>query len=122
MLLIVLDFAMAIDQKATLDSAVREGARAAALGVSESTVAAVTVNDGNGLFDAGDVSVCYYDVDGNGNAGDFGDGAMVSIDHVYTFAVGAELTKAMGLGKPEVSLSPKAHVRLEQSIPVAPEC
>ncbi len=122
MLLVVLDLAMAVDRKTTLDDALREGARAAALGASETTVAAVVTNGASGLFDAGAVSVCYYDVDGNGSPGDFGDGAMVSIEYTYKFLVGEELTEAFGLGTPEMSMTPEAHVRLEQNISVAPEC
>lgn len=122
MLLIVLDLAIVVDQREVLDHSIREGARAAALGDSTTAVAARTAANSDGVIDPGDVSVCYYDVDGNGEAGDFGDGVQVSISHAYTFALGGELAEALGLGTPSIDLSPRAEVRLEQEVMTAPEC
>jgi hypothetical protein len=116
LILAVLDVAMVVDSRGSIDHAVREGTRAAAAGDSASQVVQHAVDESDGLLEAGDVSVCYEDIDGNGAAGDVGDNVQVKVSHTHEFVLGGELLELWGVSPPSITLEPTGQERLEQSV------
>jgi Flp pilus assembly protein TadG len=62
----IVDFGIALDRRITLQHAVREGARAAAVEVDPLVAQQATAAQAQGLIDETDVEVCYVDEDGSG--------------------------------------------------------
>jgi hypothetical protein len=119
-LLVMVDFGLALDHREVLQHAVREGARTAAVGKSESEIKQETVDQSQGVVDLAAVSVCYIDLDASGTA-NAGDNVRVSIDYTYHFTVGGgEITAGLGLTAPSIDMSPSAVARLETDSGVPP--
>jgi hypothetical protein len=116
-ILVVVDLGLAMDRREVIQHGVREGARAAAVGKSMSEIRDVTVNQSQGLFDPGDIEVCYVDKDGNSTAGNAGDAVRVSGTFVYNYVVGSGW-----LPIPGVTMTPSAEARLETSVAGATPC
>src|SRR5207247_6347459 len=82
LILLILDFGIALDRREVMIHAVREGARAAANGdsVAEVKQAAKDQSEDNLALD--DVSVCYSDENNNGY-GDVNESVRVTVNHTY---------------------------------------
>lgn len=120
----IVDFGIAIDRRIVLQHAVREGARKGAVVNDMNTIVDTTVNQSQGLLDPADVTVCYEDVDGNGNPSDSGDNVKVSADFTYNFTIGiTELFNGLGASLPTgIEMTPSADMRLENSVFGGPAC
>ena len=121
-ILIVVDFGIAMDRRELVQHAVREGARRAAVADGVAEIKESTHNQSAGTLDEGNVSVCFVDRNGNGDA-DAGDNVRVSGDYTYKFTVGGgEILAGFGIGPPSIHMSPSAEERLEKSGLGAPAC
>ena len=120
-LLVLVDFGLAVDRRQMLQHAVREGARAGAVGatvvqIQETTAEPVGV-------DPGEIGVCYLDADGNGYVGNAGDDVRVYGDFSYRFTTGGvEMLSVIGASPPTIQMTPSAQMRLERNVPGAAAC
>ncbi len=122
-LLALTDFGIALDRREVIQHAAREGTRKGAVGWTVSEIEDEVVNQSQGVLSAGDIEVCYVDVDANGSALEAGDNVRVSIDFTYEFSVGAgELLNAIGAGVPSIHMTPSAESRLEAAVGAGTEC
>ncbi|HUF52950.1 MAG TPA: TadE family protein [Dehalococcoidia bacterium] len=123
-LLTLVDFGIALDRREVIQHAVREGSRQGAIGLDESGVIDVTVNQSQGTLDAGEVEVCYDDGPSGESAGSAGSWIRVSADYTYEFSVGGELLGAIGIDPASLSINmtPHADSRLETSMPGGTAC
>ena len=109
LILLILDFGIALDRREVMIHAVREGARAAANGDAVSQVQAAAVDQSEGNLQPSDVKVCYRDEDGDGYPGGVNDSVVVAIDHQYDMLTGG----MSWLGVPtQLSISPTAEAPL----------
>jgi Flp pilus assembly protein TadG len=126
LLLTILDFGIALDRREVIQHAVREGARQGAVGASESEITTITVNQSQGRFAAGDVTVCYVDGDGGSPpAGTVGSNVRVSGTYDYELFFGTDgLFEWLGVDPSAftVNMTPSAEARLEQSLAGVTEC
>ncbi len=120
----VVDFGRALDRRMALQHAVREGARLGAVTDGSAAIVDTTVAQSQGLLAPGDVTVCYRDADGNGNAGDAGDSVRVNADFTYEFTVAlTEVFNAFGASLPTgISMTPSADMRLENAVAGGAAC
>ncbi len=119
LILLILDFGIALDRREVMVHAVREGARAAASGASVSQVKAAAVDQSEGNLKAFDVSVCYRDDNLNGYLGDVNDSVEVTISHKYQMLVGG----ISWIGVPtQLDISPTAKAPLLNPVTGATAC
>jgi hypothetical protein len=122
-LLVLVDFGIALDHRIVMQHAVSEGVREAAVSDNVSDIVNTTVDQSQGLVSAGDVTVCYEDVDGNGDPGDVGDKVRVSASYTYTFSAGGgELMQAFGVTPPAITMSPSYTTALQSPVTGATPC
>ena len=122
-LLVLVDFGMALDHRQVIQHAVRDGARHAAVGADVAAVKQYTVDQSQGILGAADVSVCYVDMNGNGNPGNPGDDVRVSATYTYRFTTGGgEMLTVFGVPVPSIAMTPSADMRLEKSVGGAAAC
>ena len=124
-LLMLVDFGIAIDRREVLQHAVREGARHGAIGSSVGSIADYTAAQSQDVLAPADVSVCYMDMDGDGTFGGVGDNVHVSATFQYQFNIGSsELLGAFGIDPSALSvdMTPSADMRLETSVAGAAAC
>ena len=109
LILLILDFGIALDRREVIVHAVREGARAAANGDDIGQIKAAAVDQSEGNLTPEKVSVCYRDEDGDGYPGGVNDSVVVAIDHQYDMLTGG----MSWLGVPtQLSISPTAEAPL----------
>ena len=124
-MLSLVDFGIALDRREVIQHAVREGARQASVGLSESDTIDVVVDQSQGTLEADDVTIC-YDVGPTGApAGFAGSDVRVSATYTYQFTLGSgELLSAIGIdpGAFSIEMTPSAEARLETSIAGAAAC
>jgi Flp pilus assembly protein TadG len=82
----IVDFGIALDRRITLQHAVREGARAAAVEADPLVAQQATAAQAQGLIDETDVEVCYVDEDGSGQP-DALEHVKVSTSFTYQFTI-----------------------------------
>jgi hypothetical protein len=116
-IMVVVDLGLALDRREVVQHGVREGARAAAVGKSVAEVTDVTYDQSRGLFDRGNIEVCYLDRDGNSTTGNAGDSVRVSGTYVYNYIAGSGWLPIPGL-----RMTPSAEARLETSVVGGPAC
>jgi hypothetical protein len=113
LLIVIVDFGMALDRREVIIHSLREAGRSAAAGDTSATVVSRAVNESDGVLDASDVEVCYLDENGNSTLGDAGDVVSVGIDYDFSLSVGGgEMLSAAGITFPTIPISPKAEVLL----------
>lgn len=110
----VVDFGIALDRRITLQHAVREGARTAAVEADPAAGVDAAVRQSQDLVDAGDVSVCFVDQNDNGRA-DVLEPIKVSASFTYEFTVPfGSLLNALGMSVPtSIDMTPDATGALE---------
>jgi Flp pilus assembly protein TadG len=108
LILVILDFGIALDRREVMVHAVREGARAAANGDSVALVKAAAVDQSEGNLAPPDVSVCYGDENNNG-LGDVNESVRVTVDHTYNMLTGG--ISWIGVN-PHLDISPTAEAPL----------
>ena len=119
LILLVLDFGIALDRREVMIHAVREGARAAANGDSVAEVKQVAKDQSEGNLRLDDVSVCYRDDNLNGYLGDVNDSVEVTVNHTYNMLVGG----ISWIGVPtQLDISPTAKAPLLNPVTGATAC
>lgn len=122
-ILVLFDFGLALDRREVIQHAVREGARAAAVGATVAGVQDTTARQSDGALATSNITVCYVDMNGNGNPGDPGDNVRVSATYTYRFtAGGGEMLTFLGAPVPSIDMTPSADMRLEKSVAGAVGC
>jgi TadE-like protein len=135
LLLIVIDFGIALDRRELILHSLREAGRSAVAGASVAEIQQRALSESDGalkddnsdgvLDDLNQVPVCYLNENGNGVLGDAGDVVRVRINFEYNLTVGSgEMLSAFGVPKPTVDISPTAEVLLAKGVagPVVPQC
>ena len=124
LLFAILDFGLALDRRITLQHAVREGARFAAVHASIDDVKDRTVQQAQGIIDSGDVEVCYIDgPDADGYPGDAGDQVRVTATFTYEPRLFGGMLATIGpASAPSIEMTPSGTARLEQSVSGASAC
>jgi len=107
-LLIIVDFAVAIDRRVMLQHAVREGARYGAVHQTCPDIVTRTLEHAQDM-DGVDVTVSYPD----GN--DVGERVRVAASFTWEFPIAKEISNAFGIGLVSLDLTPSGTSRLERS-------
>jgi len=110
LILLILDFGIALDRREVMIHAVREGARAAANGDAVSQVQAAAVDQSEGNLTTGDVTVCYIETSGDAFLGSVNDTVRVKVNHNYQMLVGG--VAWMGINVTNLDISPTAEAPL----------
>jgi hypothetical protein len=119
----LVDFGIAIDRRLTLQHAVREGARFAAVHTDELDIRERTVDQAQGIIEVDDVEVCYLSLDGSPvDPGSVGSGVRVSASFTWEFPILREMFGAFGIGPLSVDLTPSGTARLERTVTGATSC
>lgn len=118
----IVDFGIAMDRRITLQHAVREGSRFAAVHTDAADIRQRTVDQAQELITTADVGVCYLDQDGDGDVGDPGDGVRVGASFTWDFPILREMFGAFGLPPLSIDMTPSGTARLERSVSGAAGC
>ncbi|HXF50988.1 MAG TPA: TadE family protein [Dehalococcoidia bacterium] len=122
-LFVIVDFGIALDRRITLQHAVREGARYAAVTADPNQVVTTTFAQSQGVLDSpAKVIVCYEDRNGNMTVGDVGDAVRVKASFDYDFPIFSGFFSIFGGDPVTIDMSPSATGRLELSVPGATAC
>ena len=110
----IVDFGIAMDRRITIQHAVREGARAAAVHADPAAAVDATVDQAQGLIEPGAVTVCYVDKDGSDDANAL-EPVKVSLSYDYYFTVPfGSLLGAFGVPhEAKIAMNPSATSALE---------
>jgi hypothetical protein len=111
-LLVIVDFGFAFDRREVIQHAVREGARRAAVGNDVDAVTSHTIEQSGGILT--NIRVCYFDENGNSNAGNAGDSVQVSGEYTYEFMIGSGAFLSGAI--PGINMTPSSKARLEKSV------
>jgi Flp pilus assembly protein TadG len=117
-MLLVVDLAFALDRRAMVQHAVREGARHAAVENDVATVTNHTSEQSGGILS--NIEVCYVDENGNGNPGNAGDSVRVSGEYTYSFIIGNGTLLSGAI--PDLLMTPTSEARLEKTVFGATSC
>jgi Flp pilus assembly protein TadG len=109
LILLILDFGIALDRREVMVHAVREGARAAANGDSVADVKQAAKDQSEDNLSLDNVSVCYRDDNANGYLGDVNDSVRVTVNHTYNMLAGG--ISWIGVN-PNLDISPTAEAPL----------
>ena len=112
----LVDFGIAIDRRITLQHAVREGARYAAVHSDTNDIRQLTVDQAQGIIEQCDVTVTYPD------GTNPGDSVRIQADFTWTFPIMTEMMGAFGVPPLSIDLTPSASSRLERSVSGAIAC
>lgn len=112
--LLIVDAGIALDRKEVLQHAIREGARHGAIGADVTSIQDYTAAQAQDVLVAADVSVCYLDMDGNGEAGNVGDNVRVSASYDHELAIAS--FELLGGGALTIPMTPSADMRLEAAV------
>jgi len=118
LILLILDFGIALDRREVMIHAMREGARAAANGDSVDQIKAAAVDQSEGNLTADNVCVHYADENGNGYA-DVNESVRVEVHHSYQLLVGG--ISWLGVD-PNLDISPAAEAPLLNPAAVDNRC
>jgi len=126
LLLMIVDFGLALDRRITLQHAVDDGARRGVVDPDIARTITYTENESQGLLDnaahPGAVVVCFMDDDGDLKWGEVGDSIVVKsdFDYNYTLGFGELFFDALKVNIPHtIKLNPDATKRLEATAAVA---
>jgi hypothetical protein len=124
LLLVILDFGVAVDRREVIQHAVREGARQGAVGKSVAQIQTIASDQSQGVLEPDDVTVCYVDGEGGENAGIAGSNIRVQGTYTYRLFFGVELMEWWGMDPDTFSvvLDPQAEARMETSLAGVTEC
>ena len=121
----IVDFGIAMDRRITLQHAVREGARMAAVNDDIGQVCEHTVAEAQDIITGADITFSYEDLDdpANDRATDAGDSVKVSATFNYDLPiVGPVLQGLFGGSAGSIPMTPWGTARLELSVPGETEC
>ncbi len=112
----LVDFGIAIDRRITLQHAVREGARYAAVHGDTSDIRQLTADQAQGIIEECDVTVTYPD------GTDAGDSVRVQADFTWEFPIMKEMLGAFGVPPLSIPMTPNGTARLERTVEGAAPC
>jgi len=119
----IIDFAMAMDRRITVQHAVREGARYAAVTDDVGLVCDRVIEQAQGIVTGSDITISYEDIDGDGRATDAGDSVKVTASFTYDLPIiRPALNGLFGGDIGTIDMSPSGDSRLEQSVSGATGC
>jgi len=119
----IIDFAMAMDRRITVQHAVREGARYAAVTDDAGLVCDRVIEQAQGIVTGSDITISYEDIDGDGRATDAGDSVKVTASFTYDLPIiRPALSGLFGGDIGTIDMSPSGDSRLEQSVSGATGC
>lgn len=122
----MVDFGIALDRRITLQHAVREGARYAAVHTDALDIKQRTVDQAQDILDIADVDVCYMPNpdDENSDPGDPGSAVRVSATFEYDLAILGPVLSGLfgGSSVGTISMTPSGTARLERGVEGAVEC
>jgi len=123
LLVIVVDFGIALDRREVILHSLREAGRAAAAGDTEAIIKQRALAESDGvLTDPNAVSVCYRDENGNRFA-DKGEAVVVGIQYEFKLSAGGgEMLTAVGISFPTLDISPTGEAPLLKAVPGATFC
>jgi len=120
-------FGLAFNTRSSLQQAVREGARQAAVGKTLTQVQDLASSNAPEVLDPADIAWC-HPVGTSGTKGRSGDPVVVYIwtggqeGYEYTIAPAAGILNVVGLNNLAVRMSPEAKARLEKSVATPVDC
>jgi TadE-like protein len=114
LLIVIVDFGIALDRRESMLHSLREAGRSAAAGYSVSAIQGRALQESDGVLgDPNQVTVCYIDEDSTNPLGGAGDAVVVHIDYDFSLSVGGgEMLSAAGINFPTIPISPTGEVRL----------
>ena len=121
----IIDFAMAMDRRITVQHAVREGARYAAVTDDVGLVCDRVVEQAQGTVAGSDITISYADMDdpANGRDTDVGDSVKVTAHFTYDLPIiRPALSGLFGGDIGAIDMSPWGDARLETSVSGATVC
>lgn len=121
----IVDFGMAMDRRLTLQHAVREGARMAAVKDDIQQICDHTVEQAQGMITAADITLSYEDMDvpADGRDTDGGDSVKVTATFTYDLPIiGPALSGLLGSSLGTIDMAPWGAARLERGVSGATEC
>jgi hypothetical protein len=122
-LFVIVDFGIAMDRRITLQHAVREGARYAAVTDDIAVVCDRTIDQAQGLIGPGDITISYQDIDGNHQNTDAGDAVDVTVHFTYDLVLIRPIFSGLFHGTiGQIEMNPTASARLERSVPGTTRC
>jgi hypothetical protein len=116
-------FGLAMNTRASLQQAVREGARQASVGKSDAEVKDLAAGNAEDRIDPNDVYIC-HPIDSDGSQGQVGDPVRVGVamnnsttneGYPYVLVNTGGIVSAFGIADLTVDLAPRATARLEKS-------
>jgi hypothetical protein len=114
LLLVLVDFGIALDHRLVLQHAVSEGVREAMVTDQTSQVIDTTVDQSQGLLTSSDVSVSYEGCNP-------GDKVRVAVSYTYEFSAGGgELLSYFGVPVPSIEMNPSAVAALQLEVDPCP--
>lgn len=130
LLVVVVDFGIALDRREVILHSLREAGRAGAVGGLdaadlETVIKNRAVDESDGVLDANDVTVCYLDDPNEPGTypGDAGDAVRVAIKYEFNLSVGGgEMLTAVGIQFPTLDISPIGEAPLLKPVTGASEC
>ncbi len=124
LLFTIVDFGIAMDRRITLQHAVREGARYAAVHTDTAAIQQTTADQAQDIIGPADVDVCYLDGDdANATVGDAGDSVRVSAAFTYDLPIfGSAFSDLFGGSVGSIDMTPSGTARLELSVTGASPC
>ena len=121
----IIDFAMAMDRRITVQHAIREGARYAAVTDDVGLVCDRVVEQAQGIVTSPDITISYEDKDDplNGRDTDVGDSVKVTASFTYDLPIiRPALSGLFGGDIGTIDMSPWGDARLERSVSGATVC
>ncbi len=129
LLLLILDFGVAIDRRQVIQHAVREGARQGAIGAGEAQIRTIVSEQSQGVLEPNNVDVpivCYVDSDGDPTSNPTaGSSVRVGASYDYQLFFGVELLDWFGVTDDDdftITLDPDAEARMETSLAGVTPC
>jgi hypothetical protein len=118
LILIILDFGIALDRREVIAHAAREAARAGAAGATTGDIVSVAVDQSDGLLDPTDITlICYQDgPDLNTYPGDARDAVRIAINYDYQTALAGGV---LGVSGTVLDISPTVEAMLMTPVPGA---
>ena len=113
----IVDFGTAMDRRITIQHAVREGARYAAVNTDCAGIQAATAAQAQNIIEDTDVTVSY-----STDPAERGDAVTVKASFVYQPWIFNSIASAFGVTGGSIDMSPSASSRLELAVPDATGC
>jgi Flp pilus assembly protein TadG len=127
LLIVMVDFGIAVDHRLVMQHAVSEGVREAAVTGGSSASALTDIqntvaNQSQNLVSASAVSACYINKTGTSDPGEVGDQVQVQATYTYQFSVAKELLGVFGIAPAGIAMTPVYATALQIPVTGANTC